>query len=189
KALRAQQRAGAPRHGCPGGHHRRGGHIGDHCWTGYRHRVDGHHDAGNGWIRDHPEDPGEPGLPPAADRRPHGQGHEGRSREMPRGGGFRLPRQASQYRTAAFGAADVATPLRREGAMPDDRVNILLVDDQPANLLSYEAILRELDENLLTANSAQEAFEHLLKADVAVVLVDVCMPELDGFQLARMVRE
>lgn len=71
----------------------------------------------------------------------------------------------------------------------DDRVNILLVDDQPAKLLSYEAILRELDENLLTANSAQEAFEHLLKTDVAVVLVDVCMPELDGFQLARMVRE
>lgn len=71
----------------------------------------------------------------------------------------------------------------------DERVNILLVDDQPAKLLSYEVILRELDENLIKANSAQEAFEHLLKTDVAVVLVDVCMPDLDGFELARMIRE
>jgi PAS domain S-box-containing protein len=72
---------------------------------------------------------------------------------------------------------------------PNDKVNILLVDDQPAKLLSYETILHELGENLLKANSAQEAFEHLLKADVAVVLVDVVMPDLDGFQLAKMIRE
>jgi PAS domain S-box-containing protein len=70
-----------------------------------------------------------------------------------------------------------------------DKVNILLVDDQPAKLLSYETILHELDENLLMANSAQEAFEHLLRTDVAVVLVDVVMPDLDGFQLAKMIRE
>jgi CheY-like chemotaxis protein len=50
----------------------------------------------------------------------------------------------------------------------DEKVNILLVDDQPGKLLSYEAILSELGENLLAANSAQEAFHHLLKADVAV---------------------
>ena len=71
----------------------------------------------------------------------------------------------------------------------DDKVNILLVDDQPAKLLSYEAILSELGENLLKANSAAEAFAHLLKQDVAVVLIDVCMPELDGFELAAMIRE
>ncbi|MCC7048854.1 MAG: response regulator [Alphaproteobacteria bacterium] len=70
-----------------------------------------------------------------------------------------------------------------------DKVNILLVDDQPAKLLSYEVILRELGENLIRANSAQEAFQHLIKTDVAVLLVDVCMPDLDGFQLAKMVRE
>ena len=70
-----------------------------------------------------------------------------------------------------------------------DKVNILLVDDQPAKLMTYEAILHELDETLLVANSAQEAFEHLLKADIAVVLVDVVMPDLDGFQLAKMIRE
>ena len=70
-----------------------------------------------------------------------------------------------------------------------DKVNILLVDDQPAKLLSYEVILQNLGENLLKASSANEAFNQLLKHDVAVVLVDVCMPDLDGFELAAMIRE
>src|SRR5205823_3297710 len=70
-----------------------------------------------------------------------------------------------------------------------DRVNVLLVDDQPAKLLAYEVILRELGENLIKAASAREALEQLLKNDVAVVLIDVCMPELDGFQLAAMIRD
>jgi two-component sensor histidine kinase/DNA-binding response OmpR family regulator len=72
---------------------------------------------------------------------------------------------------------------------PNDRVNVLLVDDQPAKLLSYEVILQELGENLIKTASAREAFECLLKNDVAVVLVDVCMPDLDGFQLAAMIRD
>jgi PAS domain S-box-containing protein len=71
----------------------------------------------------------------------------------------------------------------------DDKVNILLVDDQPAKLLSYEVILRELGENLIVASSGREALEYLLKNDVAVVLLDVCMPELDGFELAAMIRD
>jgi PAS domain S-box-containing protein len=71
----------------------------------------------------------------------------------------------------------------------DDKVNVLLVDDQPAKLLAYEVILRELGENLVKAATGREALEHLLKMDVAVVLVDVCMPELDGFQLAAMIRD
>ena len=70
-----------------------------------------------------------------------------------------------------------------------EKVNILLVDDQPGKLLSYEAILHGLNENLLKASSGREALEHLLKTDVAVVLVDVCMPDLDGFQLAAMIRD
>jgi two-component sensor histidine kinase/DNA-binding response OmpR family regulator len=73
--------------------------------------------------------------------------------------------------------------------MTDEKVNILLVDDQPAKLLTYEAILRDLGENLIVANGAREALEHLLKRDVAVVLVDVYMPETDGFELAAMIRE
>jgi response regulator RpfG family c-di-GMP phosphodiesterase len=71
--------------------------------------------------------------------------------------------------------------------MPDP-VNILLVDDQPAKLLSYEVILQELGENLLVAQSAREALEHLLRTDVAVILVDVCMPEQDGFELVELIR-
>jgi PAS domain S-box-containing protein len=71
----------------------------------------------------------------------------------------------------------------------DPPVNILLVDDQPAKLLSYEVILRELGENLITAGSAAEALECLLKTDVALILMDVCMPELDGFELVKMLRE
>ena len=70
-----------------------------------------------------------------------------------------------------------------------DKVNVLLVDDQPDKLLSYEVILGELGENLVKATSAREALQFLLKNDVAVVLIDVCMPELDGFQLAAMIRE
>src|SRR5579872_1169501 len=70
-----------------------------------------------------------------------------------------------------------------------DKVNVLLVDDQPSKLLSYEVILSELGENLIQASSGREALEQLLKNDIAVVLIDVVMPELDGFQLAAMIRE
>src|SRR6266705_6694974 len=70
-----------------------------------------------------------------------------------------------------------------------EKVNILLVDDQPAKLLAYEVILKELGENLVVASSGRDALEYLLKNEVAVILVDVCMPELDGFQLAAMIRE
>src|SRR5580692_6409679 len=70
-----------------------------------------------------------------------------------------------------------------------ERVNILLVDDQQAKLLSHEAILAEIGENLLKAGSARQAFEYLLKNEIAVILIDVCMPDLDGFELAAMIRE
>jgi two-component sensor histidine kinase/CheY-like chemotaxis protein len=73
--------------------------------------------------------------------------------------------------------------------MDHEKVNILLVDDQPAKLLAYEVILKELGENLVAAASGREALEYLLKNEVAVILVDVCMPELDGFELAAMIRE
>src|SRR6202048_3901202 len=70
-----------------------------------------------------------------------------------------------------------------------EKVNILMVDDQPAKLLSYEAILSELGENLIKAASGKEALEHLLKTEIAVVLMDVSMPEIDGFELAEMIRQ
>jgi signal transduction histidine kinase len=70
-----------------------------------------------------------------------------------------------------------------------ERVNILLVDDQQAKLLSHEAILAEIGENLLKATSASQAFDYLLKNEIALILIDVCMPDLDGFELAAMIRE
>jgi signal transduction histidine kinase len=70
-----------------------------------------------------------------------------------------------------------------------EKVNILLVDDQPQKLLSYDAILAPLGENLITAASGKEALEILLKRDFAVVLVDVVMPEMDGFEMATILRQ
>jgi signal transduction histidine kinase len=84
----------------------------------------------------------------------------------------------------------VAAPITGELARrTHDPVNILLVDDQPGKLLSYEAILSGLGENLIKANSGREALEHLLKTDITVVLMDVSMPELDGFELAEIIRQ
>jgi signal transduction histidine kinase len=72
---------------------------------------------------------------------------------------------------------------------PKTPLNILLVDDQPAKLLTYETILEPLGETLIRANSGNEALERLLKHEIAVVLVDVCMPGLDGFELASMIHQ
>src|SRR5579863_5713107 len=70
-----------------------------------------------------------------------------------------------------------------------EKVDILMVDDQPGKLLGYEAVLGELGENLIRATSGSEALEQLLKHDIAVVLMDVSMPRLDGFELADMIRQ
>src|ERR1700704_1040832 len=70
-----------------------------------------------------------------------------------------------------------------------DRANILMVDDQPGKLMSYEVILKDLNENLIQARSAREALDQLLRHDIAVVLMDVSMPEIDGFELADMMRQ
>ena len=70
-----------------------------------------------------------------------------------------------------------------------EKVNILLVDDQPAKLLSLATIVSSLDETLVTTSSADEALKYLLDHDCAVVLMDVCMPKMDGFELAEMIRQ
>jgi signal transduction histidine kinase len=84
----------------------------------------------------------------------------------------------------------VALPriLESKRAM-DDGVNILIVDDQPSKLLSYEVMLGELGQNLIKAHSGMEALEHLLATDVAVVLMDVSMPGMDGFETAQMIHD
>lgn len=70
-----------------------------------------------------------------------------------------------------------------------EQVNVLMVDDQPAKLLSYETILADLDVHLIKATSPREALDCLLKNEIAIVLMDVSMPEMDGFELAQMIRD
>jgi PAS domain S-box-containing protein len=79
-------------------------------------------------------------------------------------------------------------PTPRPKAPSRSPVNILLVDDTPAKLLTYEVMLADLGENLIKASSAAEAFAVLLKTDVALVLTDVSMPDVDGFEFAKSLR-
>jgi len=72
---------------------------------------------------------------------------------------------------------------------PPEKVNILLVDDQPARLLTYQSVLSELGQNLVSARSGIEALEKLMRDEFAVVLLDVSMPEMDGFEAARLIHE
>src|SRR3984885_12828480 len=74
-------------------------------------------------------------------------------------------------------------------ANSDDKVNILLVDDQPARLLSYESILSSLGQNLVMAHSGNEALEKLMTDEFAVVLLDVNMPGMDGFETAALIHD
>jgi PAS domain S-box-containing protein len=70
-----------------------------------------------------------------------------------------------------------------------EKVNILLVDDRRENLLALEGILRGLNENLIKASSGAETLKYLLRNEVAVILLDVEMPDIDGFQTATLIRE
>jgi signal transduction histidine kinase len=93
----------------------------------------------------------------------------------------------------------VAAPLTRSVSPPagigpapalaDDKVNILLVDDQPARLLTYQSVLASLGQNLVLARSGLEALDKLMHEEFAVVLLDVSMPEMDGFEAARLIHE
>lgn len=67
-------------------------------------------------------------------------------------------------------------------------VNILLVDDEPANLQGLDAVLGELNENLVHAASGQEALKHVLNMDFAAILLDLNMPGMSGFEVAQMIR-
>jgi signal transduction histidine kinase len=72
---------------------------------------------------------------------------------------------------------------------PRDRVKILMVDDKPENIVALEAVLDDLGEELIKANSGKEALRACLEHDFAVILLDVKMPDMDGFETAAMIRE
>jgi signal transduction histidine kinase len=85
----------------------------------------------------------------------------------------------------------VAPPLAAKAISPpgNEAVDILLVDDQPARLITYEAILRPLGHRLVTAGSGVEALERLMSGEFAVILLDVSMPGMDGFETAELIHQ
>ena len=74
------------------------------------------------------------------------------------------------------------------GTTNDSKVDILVVDDLPEKLLVYETILQSLGQNVVTAHSGREALRFLLEREVAVILLDINMPNMDGFETAAMIR-
>ena len=97
-----------------------------------------------------------------------------------------------------FGPADQAAPVlvRRNGMSGDDKtaedeekVNILLVDDRPDKLMALQAVLNELRQNVVVAKSGKEALRHLLQTEFAVILLDVSMPGMDGYETAALIRK
>ncbi|WP_420476901.1 response regulator [Noviherbaspirillum sp. ST9] len=71
----------------------------------------------------------------------------------------------------------------------NDAINILLVDDDPAQLLALNAVLETLGQTCVRANSGSEALKHVLRTDFAVILLDVRMPDISGFDTARLIRD
>src|ERR1700730_5938149 len=71
---------------------------------------------------------------------------------------------------------------------PEEKINILLVDDSPSNLLALDAILQAPDRNLVRVPSGDDALRYLLDSEVAVILLDVYMPGIDGLETAELIR-
>ena len=88
-----------------------------------------------------------------------------------------------------MGAETIDRTEGRTGLQPAARVKILVVDDQPENLLAAEAVLESLGQEVVRAQSGREALRHLLADDFAVILLDVMMPEMDGFETASLIRQ
>src|SRR2546427_9763597 len=95
---------------------------------------------------------------------------------------------ASRPGSAVLEASPVLEALPKAGDA-DRKVNILIVDDQPANLLALEAVLDGLGQNVVKAHSGPEALKRVLADDFAAILLDVFMPGMDGFETASLIRQ
>ena len=87
------------------------------------------------------------------------------------------------------GVSACTLPQRCEFCMSDGKVNILIVDDKPDKVLALEAVLEELGQNIVRAYSGREALRCLLHSEFAVILLDVNMPGMDGFETAQLIRQ
>src|SRR5579885_1258605 len=124
---------------------------------------------------------------------------------MHRGRRLGFHRQTGRYGAIAFVPQSLALSVGRmaerkqdmslavqENPLPDqepEKVNILIVDDLPEKILAMESVLSELGHNLVRATSGQEALRLLLKQEFAVILLDVNMPGMDGFETAALIRQ
>src|SRR6478672_2673722 len=102
--------------------------------------------------------------------------------------GVRLRFKTGRCRPSSIAFEDVSEQMSRQETV-NQKVNILLVDDRRENLLALEGILKSLDQNLVQAMSGAQALKFLLRNDAAVILLDVEMPDMDGFQTATLIRE
>ncbi|PYK31750.1 MAG: hybrid sensor histidine kinase/response regulator [Verrucomicrobia bacterium] len=104
----------------------------------------------------------------------------------------RLHRQANRERRTSHALAELGASLMQANGAKDlskDKVGILVVDDRPDKLLTYEVMLAPLNENLVCVRSGKEALRCLLKEDFAAILLDVNMPGMDGFETAALIRQ
>src|ERR1041385_6934198 len=106
----------------------------------------------------------------------------------------RLHFETGRYRAAAHVIAQLAAPLimSAEPSLKEpaeEKVSILIVDDRHDKMLAYETILSDLNENIVCARSGKEALRCLLQQDFAVILLDVNMPVMDGFETAAIIRQ
>src|ERR1041385_5035153 len=102
---------------------------------------------------------------------------------MHRSGGLGLFVETCRFRADARRPEGLVAPIRTDVRLqpshamtPEEKINILVVDDVPQKLLAMEAILSELDQNVVTVGSGREALRQLLERDFAVILLDVNMP-------------
>src|ERR1051325_4714246 len=98
--------------------------------------------------------------------------------------------QAGEHRAAAVAAARVAVSVKETIVTPtSDRARVLIVDYQPRNLDALEAMLAPIECTLVRAVSADEALLALLRYDFAAIVLDIRMPGMDGFELARLIKQ
>ena len=172
---------------------------------GHRRRSDGHHDAGHGRVRGDRRDPCERAVRGAPDYRRHRQGGRRRAPALPGRGRQRVRSEACGHGPAACGSAAVATGDRGVrmnvalrlavehaetlAAKPPSQIAVLVVDDNAAKRLATVTLLKPLGYTIVEADSGAAALRCVLRQDFAVILLDVRMPIMDGFETAALIRQ
>ena len=171
-----------------------------------RARVDGHHDAAHERLRDDDCHSPTSSVRRPSDHRRHGQGDRRRARALSRGRRVRLHLQTGRYSGALDGSAQMApgqgqagragmstdvlldTPAAGASSTPTPAAAILVVDDDGGTRIAIRSILESLGHTIVDARSGEDALREVLEQTFAVILMDVQMPEMDGYETARLIR-